>query len=124
MLFKLVSDVRKKWKTNVWNLDSAEKNYNFFFQKVLACPGGDIFLVSSKICANECSPSWLESDLKQKSQKYEKSKSNVWSLYLGKKNQKLNLLKKSIPAPQEVNFLSGYYRKCANGSSFNWIGKK
>ena len=85
---KEVSEVRKKGKTNVLNLDSGEEITIFIFKKCLLVPEEAIFL-ATKTCTNECSSSWSESDLKNKSLKYEKSKPNVWSLDLGTKNLKL-----------------------------------
>ena len=46
-----VYEVRKKWKTNVWNLELGQKILKLFFQKTRACArGGENF--TNKGCAN------------------------------------------------------------------------
>ena len=72
-LKKKIPDVRKKWKANVLNLDLGQKMANSHKasrarpQEVNSFPG------TTSRCAKESSLSWLESELKNKSVKYEKS---------------------------------------------------
>ena len=82
-LFKLVTieleeqgpEVQKKRNTNIWNFGFALKfSKIFFFQKMRACAvRGDFFLVTTKMWRNKICLCRSESDLKNKSPKYEKN---------------------------------------------------
>ena len=61
-----VCDVRKKWKTNILNLDFGQKMASLFYF-ACSCPNTLFFLFTTKSCANESSSSWSKSELKKKS---------------------------------------------------------
>ena len=67
-----MSEVQKKWKTNVWNPDLGEKMQKKI-KEMFACSRVEkIFvLVTRKSCAKEIYSVWWKSDLKNKSPKYE-----------------------------------------------------
>ena len=76
---KQVFEVRKMWKTNIWNLHLSEKNGSFFFFKICLLAAKEValfFLIITKRCAKRSSLSVWESNSKNNSSNYKKSEKN------------------------------------------------
>ena len=72
---KKVFAVRKKWKTNIWNLHLSEKMTIFFLQNMPACgKRSNFFLIITKKCARRSYLSVWESNSKSNSLNYKKWK--------------------------------------------------
>ena len=93
-----VSKVRKKWKTNVWNLYPGEKKY--FFQELCSCARGGIFSSFNQTMRSGELIRLVRVKIEKKVSKVRKNwKTNVWNMDLGQKIKKLIFKKKCILAP-------------------------
>ena len=99
------------------------KNENFIYWKNASSRPKKYFcLVTTQRYTKKSSSSWQESDLKNKSLKYEKSEKQTFEISIRvKKIQNHFLFKKCLLAPEEVIFLVAT-KRCANECSSSWSG--
>ena len=105
-------EYKKKWKTNVWNLDLGQ-NINFFFKKRMLLPLEVIYFLSyyKRMRKEKFIKVLRVSFEKQVFERRKKWKTNVWNLELGEKMAELFYFPKFLLAAKEVIFFSYYNRK-------------
>ena len=120
---KRVSEVRKKWKTNFWNLVSGKKMANFFFQEMRTGARRRSFFFSFKLMMHkgEVFKMVRVAFETQVSEIRNKSEKLTFEVSIWVKNLKFIIFQKRHARSTGGKICSGYYQKMRQAKLFKGV---